>query len=67
MEPLTCIVIVEMQRCGVCRVWRDLPDSRDWDRLIAFKERDGWVLKSHRREFVRLEREELEDQVEFAA
>lgn len=49
---------------GQLRRWKGKSDSRDWDRLIAFKQRDGWALLSFRREF--LEEDEIKDQVEQA-
>lgn len=44
------------------RTWKGAPESRDFDRLIAFKQRDGWGLVSHRRELYKAE--ELTDKVE---
>ncbi len=73
---LVCIVIIEAEReCrrqaepGLVapkrRSWRGLPESRDWDRLETGLRRDGWTIKSHRREFVEDGRGERKDQVEF--
>ena len=47
------------------QLWRGEPEERDWDRLVAFKIRDGWRLICHRREFVRRWTEEVADKVAF--
>lgn len=44
---------------ALIRRWRGSPSSRDWDRLVVIKQRDGWGLLSHRREFIR--HDEIED------
>ena len=44
--------------------WRGKPETRDWDGLQAAKQRDGYRLISHKREFV--EADEKKDEVEFA-
>lgn len=49
---------------GQLRIWKGSSALRDWDRMIAFKQRDGWTLLSFRREF--LEDTEIKDQVEQA-
>ena len=36
---------------GYLRTWKGNTKSRDWERLEAFKIRDGWRLFSHDREF----------------
>ncbi len=52
---------------GEIRLWRGQQDERDWDRLVAFQERNGWYLLSHRREFVTDNAGgERQDKVEFA-
>ena len=42
------------------RTWRGLPDTRDWERLVALKQRDSWGLVSHRREFIDTHQEIVE-------
>ena len=49
------------------RTWRDLPESRDWEVLAALKQRDGWSVLSHRREFLEGQDEPIKDCVELAA
>lgn len=52
---------------GMLRVWRGRPEGKDWDSLAAVKQRDGWHLISHRREFVVDNQDgERKDEVEFA-
>jgi len=46
------------------RTWKGSPESRDFDRLVAFKQRDGWGLVSHRREFFQRDDDELKDKAD---
>jgi len=50
---------------GELRTWRGWSDDRDWERLIAFKRRDGCLLVSYRREFIDCN-DEVQDKVEHA-
>lgn len=53
---------------GEFRRWRGSPESRDWDRLEAYKKRQGWRTLSLRRDFVeRSDVQEKRDSVELAA
>ena len=53
---------------GNVRVWRGLPEARNWDLLEGLKKREGWRTLSHRRDFVQDGQDgERKDQVEFAA
>ena len=49
---LECVVILEAEREGNARTWKGSPASKDWDRLEAALKRDGYKIKSHRREFI---------------
>ena len=46
--------------------WRGAPEVRDWDRMVAAKERDGYRLVSHRREFIHKSSGEMRDKVDCA-
>ena len=43
------------------RTWKGPREARDWDRLKAFKKRDGWGEVSSRREFVTVDSGEMVD------
>jgi hypothetical protein len=58
--PMVCIVTLQMKRDGITRTWRGSPDSRDWERLAAFKKRDGWETVDHRRDFIDTHEEIIE-------
>lgn len=63
-QQRACSLSLDPPANGQLRIWKGLPDGRDWDRLVAIKQRDGWGLVSHRREFVD-EKEEIKDRVSF--
>lgn len=52
---------------GHLRTWVGQPESKDWDRLQAFKERDGWSTVHHGRKFVAEDNKEsdVQDKVSF--
>ena len=63
---LLCIVTLTMERDGVKRTWKGDPESRDFDRLEAFKNRDGWKTVKHGREFIEHSQDGVrKDAVEF--
>lgn len=65
---LICLVTLEMtDPSGNRRLWRGLPETRDWEGLEAAKKCDGWKTVTHRRDFVeKQDVQETRDSVVFS-